>query len=67
MKRFMNVVGPLWTKYALVAGIVVFIILAAMGAPPTDKDLQETNRQLQRIADSLEIISGQHSGWKLPK
>lgn len=29
--------------------------------------LKEQNRQLARIAASLEIISGQHTGWKLPK
>jgi hypothetical protein len=57
-------------------GIVLLLVLFAavlcMGATSnTDaeivKALNIQNQQLSRIATSLEKISGQQPGWKLPK
>jgi hypothetical protein len=57
-------------------GIVLLLILVVaalcMGATSnTDaeivKALNVQNQQLSRIATSLEKISGQQPGWKLPK
>jgi hypothetical protein len=33
---------------------------------PQSSELREMNHNLERIATSLEIISGQRSGWKIP-
>lgn len=46
-------------------------VLTVKGASTSDtevvKALQEQNKQLARIAASLERISGQQPGWKLPQ
>jgi hypothetical protein len=52
--------------------IVIVIVLLCLGATSNHdaeivKALNEQNRQLARIATSLEKISGQQPGWKLPK
>jgi hypothetical protein len=51
--------------------IVIVIVLLCLGATSnTDQEvakaLREQNQQLARIATSLEKISGQQPGWKLP-
>jgi hypothetical protein len=51
--------------------VIIFCIGAASSSPKSDpeviKALNIQNQQLDRIADSLERISGQQPGWKLPK
>lgn len=69
----MKAIEYFWRRYWVWAAVLVFITLAVMGGSTvtqdttTSKQLEETNRQLKRIADNLDIISGQRSGWKLPK
>lgn len=68
----MTAIAYFWRRYWVWVAVLVFISLAVMGGSvitpdANTKQLEETNRQLKRIADSLEIISGQRSGWKIPK
>jgi hypothetical protein len=54
----------------VVVVILVFMCLAAVGESSNSAvadALREQNKQLARIAASLERISGQQPGWKLPK
>jgi hypothetical protein len=55
--------NSLWT-------FVIIAILCVGAGSTTDQEvvkaLNEQNRQLARIAASLERISGQQPGWKLP-
>lgn len=69
MKQFMQQIGQRATIYWLFIFLVLFLVLAAMGAQTaiSQEDVKETNRQLKRIADSLEVISGQRGAWKLPR
>lgn len=53
---------------AFVVAIIFVCIGAATGSDQeVAKALREQNQQLARIATSLEKISGQQPGWKLPK
>lgn len=51
-----------------ILAIVTFVAVAIFAAPasgPTEAQLRETNTQLKRIADALEIIAGTGSRpWK---
>jgi outer membrane lipoprotein-sorting protein len=50
---------------------ITLIVIFTMGAAQSDERvteaLREQNKQLSRIAASLERISGQQPGWKLPR
>lgn len=61
MKRFSSL------AFALLGAGMFFVMGAALRDDYSERQAQESNRQLKRIADSLEIIAGQRSGWKLPK
>jgi hypothetical protein len=60
--EFVNELAIATSKYWLIAAATAFIVFAAIGSPtgnsPTEAQLRETNAQLRRIADSLEIIAG---------
>jgi outer membrane lipoprotein-sorting protein len=58
-------------KTLVVTVVCALVLLFAVGATQSDERvvdaLKEQNKQLARIAASLERISGQQPGWKLPR
>ena len=58
-----------WILALLCALLATCAAMQATGAneAASRQQVDEMNKQLKRIADSLEIISGQRNGWKLPK
>jgi hypothetical protein len=53
----------------ILVAVIALACIAASGPSDTSvaDALREQNKQLARIAASLERIAGQQPGWKLPK